>query len=192
MFFDITGALLSLLSTYYFIRLNNKAWMIGIIATGVNGWLYWQKGIYADMVLEFFYFLSMIYGLYRWREVKDNRLITLQTLTKNQWSWLCLVLCLIFVSIYCLLSTLTHSSVAIMDAATTSLSLMAQWLMCHKIIATWVLWFITDVIYAIMYLNKGLPVHSALMLIYTGMAVTGYFLWARNNSKHLTQITISV
>nr|WP_081726626.1 nicotinamide mononucleotide transporter [Legionella oakridgensis] len=56
MFYDLIGAIASLLSTYYFIRQNNKAWAIALLATALNGWLYWQTGIYADMCLESFYF----------------------------------------------------------------------------------------------------------------------------------------
>ena len=48
MLFDLIGALTSLLSTYFFIRMNNKAWPVGMLATVLNGWLYWYKGIYAE------------------------------------------------------------------------------------------------------------------------------------------------
>ena len=189
MLFDLIGALVSLLSTYYFIRLNNKAWPLGIVATILNGWLYWHKGIYADMLLEFFYFLSMCYGWRKWQKQSAQEMATGQTtlghLGPLQWVLLCLLLCLIFILIYYLLLTLTHSTVALLDAGTTSLSLVAQWLMCHKIIATWVLWFITDALYASMYLSKNLPFHSILMITYTGMAVAGYLIWARRYKKKL-------
>jgi nicotinamide mononucleotide transporter len=183
MIFDLIGALVSFISTYYFIKMNNKAWPIGMIATILNGWLYWHKGIYADMLLEVFYFLSLSYGWYKWK-YQLNQLITndnssLGYLKPSQWVSLGLVLGLVFISIYYLLQTLTHSTVAVLDATTTSLSLVAQWLMCHKIIVTWVLWFITDVLYATMYMSKNLPFHCLLMIIYTGMAVTGYRVWAR-------------
>ena len=187
MFFDLTGALVSLISTYYFIRLNNKAWAFGIIATLLNGWLYWHKGIYADMLLEFFYFLSMCYGWYKWQDKAPENIHAAHTslgyLRPLQWISLCAALCMLFLFIYYFLLTATHSAVAFQDAATTSLSLVAQWLMCHKIIVTWVLWFITDALYATMYLGKNLPFHGILMVIYTGMAVAGYLVWARQNKK---------
>lgn len=190
MFFDLIGALVSLISTYYFIHLNDKAWPIGMIATVVNGWLYWHKGIYADMILEFIYFLSMCYGWYKWRRnLADNITtdrFTLGYLRPLQWISLCLVLGLVFISIHYLLQTLTHSTVALLDASTTALSLVAQWLMCHKIIVTWILWFITDALYATMYLSKNLPFHSMLMIIYTGMAIMGYVVWARRYKKTLS------
>ncbi len=189
MFFDLLGASVSLISTYYFIRLNSKAWPVGMIATVLNSWLYWHKGIYADMVLEFFYFLSMVYGWYQWKKMPTDS-TTHQTslgyLKPLQWISLGLLLAMIFLSIRYLLETFTHSTVALLDATTTSLSLVAQWLMCHKIIITWILWFITDALYAAMYLSKNLPFHSILMIIYTGMAIAGYLVWEKRYKKTLS------
>jgi nicotinamide mononucleotide transporter len=186
MVFDIIGAFVSLLSTYFFIQLNNKAWPVGILATALNGWLYWHKGIYADMILEFCYFLSLCYGWYLWRKKDINNTLgieqaTLNTLTLRQWMALGTSLCLMYILIHYFLQSFTNSNIAFMDAASTSLSLVAQWLMCHKIIATWLLWFITDALYAFMYYAKDLPFHTILMLVYTGMAVTGYWVWVGRN-----------
>ncbi|HRD69546.1 MAG TPA: nicotinamide riboside transporter PnuC [Legionella sp.] len=185
MFFDLFGALVSLLSTYYFIRLNNKAWLVGIIATIVNGCLYWQKGIYGDMALEIVYFSSMLYGLHKWRTVNSNNSTSdsLGNFSVKQWIGLTTVFTLVFLVIFYLLRTYTNSNVALMDATTTTLSLMAQWLMCYKIIFTWIIWGITDLFYASMYLGKNLPIHSALMLIYTIMAIIGYSSWAKKYKK---------
>ena len=189
MFFDIIGALCSLLSTYLFIRLNTKAWIVGILATCLNGWLYWSKGIYADMTLEFCYFLSMGYGWYRWRHTGFNnragKITLLDQFTIKHWFLLTLSLAFVFAFIYYMLHTYTNSSVAVLDATTTSISLVAQWLMCHKIILTWILWLITDALYAFLYFSKGLPFHCILMMVYTLMAITGFILWTRHAKKGL-------
>ncbi|MFI4919603.1 MAG: nicotinamide riboside transporter PnuC [Legionellales bacterium] len=196
MLFDLIGTLVSLLSTYYFMRLNNKAWPLGMIATVINGGLYWHKGIYADMFLELCYFLSMCYGWHLWQRKHrldpDNTSHRLSTLTGKQWLLLLLILCCVFVVIHYLLQTLSDSNVAFLDAASTSLSLVAQWLMCHKIIITWLLWFITDTLYAFMYLSKDLPFHCGLMLIYIGMALTGYLLWLRQAQMAGEQKAVSL
>lgn len=194
MLFDLIGACCSLLSTYYFIKLDNKAWQVGIVATCLNGWLYWSKGIYADMVLEGIYFLSMGYGWYRWQnssKVYKQQPTLLNQLSSSQWFLLLLMLSVVFLLIYVVLTRLTHSSVAFLDATTTSLSLLGQWLMCHKIIVTWIIWLITDVLYALMYFKKSLPFHCGLMIIYTGLAISGYLRWSRvgkeNNQYNLSQ-----
>lgn len=194
MFFDLAGATLSLLSTYYFIRLNNKAWLVGIAATCLNGWLYWQQGIYADMMLEVVYFLSMGYGWYRWqrtRQNKTNQQREIGYLNLGQSTGLMVLIMVVFSSIYFSLIVFTKSTVAFLDATTTSLSLIAQGLMCHKIIVTWLLWFITDLLYALMYFNKHLPFHTGLMLVYTGMAVTGYVVWARQSKESSYRVSES-
>lgn len=182
MFFDLFGALCSLLSTYFFIRLNKNAWLVGLLATCLNGWLYWQKGIYADMVLEAVYFLSMGYGWYLWNTGQShntNKQLIRYRLSLKQWLILVTTLAIVFGLIYSFLRIYTHSTVPILDATTTSLSLVAQWLMCHKIIITWFLWFITDALYVFLYWHKSLPFHALLMIVYTGMAITGYMVWAK-------------
>ncbi|KTD24803.1 nicotinamide riboside transporter PnuC [Legionella lansingensis] len=180
MFIDVLGAMISLLATYYFIRLNSKAWLISLMATSMNGWLYWQKGIYADTILESFYFLSACYGWYVWRmPTRQNNLLIIRLLSLKQ-SFLFIALTLVlFMFIAVLLSTFTDSNVVILDALTTSLSIVAQVLMCYKIILTWILWFITDAIYAYMYLHKQIPFHSMMMLVYLGMAIIGYCNWKK-------------
>lgn len=179
---DVLGTLISLLSTYYFIRLSHKAWLISLLATCLNGWLYWQKGIYADMTLEVFYFLNTCYGLYLW-DTNSQKTPSVFTLSKSQWAWLGLCCTILFIVMAALLSLFTSSNVSILDSLTTSLSLLAQWLMCHKVISTWILWFLTDALYAFMYASKQLPFHSLLMLFYTGIAVIGYRTWIKHPLK---------
>ena len=190
MLYDFFGAIVSLISTYYFIRLDSKAWPVGLLATCVNGWLYWRNGIYADMCLESFYFLSLCYGWYRWSSPQKQKTSVLIHLSGKKWGYLCVILIATYSLIYTLLITLSHSTVAKLDALTTTLSLVAQWLMCHKIIATWALWFLADALYALMYLYKDLPFHTLLMFIYTGLAIIGYASWHRQSRTKLPSLNL--
>jgi len=176
---DITGAFISLLSTYYFIRLDNKAWPITLLATCLNTILYWQSGIYADTALESFYFLSTSYGWYLWRRPMQQGTLGVRHLFGREYVLLSVFILSVCNLIAKILSNYTHSTIPILDAFTTSLSLAAQWLMCHKVIETWILWFFTDVIYAYLFFYKQLPFHGLLMLIYTSMAIAGYLTWIK-------------
>lgn len=182
MFLDFFGALASLLSTYYFIRLHQKAWLISLIATSLNTLLYWQKGIYADMVLELFYFLSACYGWYLWQK-PTKQLDPVRTLSKNQWCLLLSAFIICYLLLSSMLATYTSSTVVKLDALTTSLSLVAQWLMCFRAVATWFFWLLTDAIYAYLYLSKQLTFHCLLMIIYLIMAVMGYLTWTKLSVK---------
>lgn len=191
---DLLGTIASLLSTYLFIRLHKAAWLVSLVAILINGWLYWQKGIYADMVLEMLYFLSICYGWLQWQKPRPENSSDVKTLTFSQWCFIPLLVGSLFLAIVYLLHRYTATTVANLDALTTSLSLVAQWLMCHKFIATWMLWLITDTIYAYLYLIKQLPFHTLLMMTYTGMALAGYWVWRRqlNNQSQTNPKTIAL
>lgn len=155
---------------------------MGLFATALNGWLYFNHAIYADACLELFYFISLCYGWYRWSTLKRSQSIEqLTQLSYPQHLSMLFTILILYVTILTLLNRFSHSTVAELDALTASLSLVAQWLMCHKIISTWILWFITDALFAIIYLQKNLPFHALLMLIYMGMAIIGYLCWTKQS-----------
>lgn len=189
---DFSGAALSLLSTYYFTRENLLAWPAGLFAAAINLCLYLQKGIYADSCLEGFYVVLSVYGWYQWQYGNTGRTELSITHISNA---LALKLALIAITSsivlsYCL-SQYTNSTVPYLDATTTVLCLIAQWLTCKKIIESWFIWLTTDIMYLWLYSHKAIPFHVGLMIIYLGMAVLGYLLWQNSLQKGalLTQNT---
>lgn len=182
MSYDFLGALASFLSTYYFINQDKKAWLMGLLATFINGWLYWQKGIYADMCLESFYAMSTVYGWYHWSQTKSLASQQPQCVKPSSLQILSLTAILIFIiflPVYFILHHYLRSSIATLDAITCAMSLVAQGLMCRQIIHTWIVWFIADSLYAVIYFQKCLPYHGLLMITYMIMAVAGYKNWLR-------------
>ncbi len=177
---DFTGAGLSLASTYYFTQVKRLAWLVGLGAILLNSVLYWQKGIYGHLFLEIVYSFSMIYGWFQWssgRGISPERKIRALTFHEGFiYGLLALVLIWIFGLV---LSNLTDSSIPFWDATSTVLSLLAQWMLCLKIIHCWILWFIVDVMIACIQYYKGIPCHSVVHWIYLGMAVVGYYRWKK-------------
>lgn len=177
---DLTGASLSLMSTYYFTQARRLAWLVGLFAITLNFILYWQKGIYGHLVLESVYFISMIYGWYQWSAgttTKQSRLI--RYLSWRHMGYYALLAIVGILSMAKVLTVYTDSTIPYWDATTTILSLIAQWLLCIKIIHCWILWFVVDVLVALLQFYKGLPFHSAVHWLYLIMAVVGYYRWRK-------------
>ena len=82
-----------------------------------------------------------------------------------------------------LLKNFTDSQIPYLDAITTVLSWIAQWMICKKIIETWFLWFVVDVIYVGLYFYKGIPAHGILLMIYLGNGHSWIFALAGINAK---------
>jgi nicotinamide mononucleotide transporter len=181
---DALGTTVSLLSTFFYTRQSRLAWPAGLVATMINGYLFWRKGIYGDLTIELLYTCTMAYGWYLWSQ--SNATTTSGNfiqLTWKQWMFLTAASLFLYSLIWFLLTSFTHSTVAKLDALTTTLSLLAQLLMCYKIIATWVVWLIVDGLYVMLYSTKQLPFHVALMLIYLAMAVWGLHYWKNIDQK---------
>ena len=148
---------------------------MGIVAITINAVLYWQKGIYGRVGLELLYFATMLYGLHHWGNAKTSSNTPL--IRYLHYREIVLYALLAITSIWGLseiLQRFTDSTIPYWDASATILSLLAQWLLCRKIIHCWILWFVVDAMVALMQCYKGIPFHSAVHWMYLGMAVIGY------------------
>lgn len=176
---DPLGASLSLICTYYFSQAKKVAWALGILAIFLNSILYWQKGIYGYLLLEAVYLVSMIYGWYTWshkNHAGQTRLI--RSLKRKEALWLT-ILALIAIFFLAHLLKMTDSTIPYWDASTTVLSLLAQWLLCIKVIECWLLWFIVDAMVGGVQFYKGIPFHSAIHWLYLILAIVGFFRWRK-------------
>jgi nicotinamide mononucleotide transporter len=68
-------------------------------------------------------------------------------------------------------------SASFWDAATTSLSLGAQWLLNRKRIENWHIWIVADAIYVPLYVSRGLNLTAVLYAVFLVMAVIGLIRW---------------
>ena len=190
---DPIGALFSLLCTYYSVKADIKTWPLGIIASLLDAILYFNIGLYADMSTSILYIFMFVYGWYCWvygktssqysekldAENNKNFALTIRWASCKVFVLFIFVMLVLFLIISSLLIKYTNSTVPYWDAITAVLSIGAQWLMCRKYIQTWLVWFVVDSIYVILYFNKHITWHSGLLLIYVFLAIYGFFSWKK-------------
>lgn len=184
-YYDLVGAILSLTSTLLFAREKISAWPIGIAACFVNFILYMDRGIFADAYLQIAYSVISLYGWYNWvygtnesPRLKIRHASVQEVLILGAFGLLTSLVIAYYLSHY------TQSSMPYFDAFTTVFSLIGQWLVSKKIIQTWLVWFVVDASYIWIYLQKSIPFHSILLMLYVGIAVWGYMKWARIMSSN--------
>lgn len=177
---DIIGAVGAFIATIAYIRVSLWAWPISLLAIFVDIFLYYQQGIYGDMSLQLVYLAFTIYGWYQWKfGGKEQQGLPITSITLKQVLLLTAIAVLSIYVMFIILTNYTDSHVPFWDAATTILSLIAQWMVCRKIIENWILWFVIDGAYAVLYFYKNIPAHSLLQLVYLGMAIVGYIYWLK-------------
>lgn len=192
-YLDFIGAIFAFISTIAYIRISPLAWPIGLIAIGIDIFLYWQKGIYGDMALQSIYLSMTFYGWYSWLFGGINKSeLPITSLTPILAKLLAITAVIATTITFILLKELTNSQIPLLDATTTILSLIAQWLICRKIIQCWHLWFIIDALYCGLYIFKGIPAHASLQIMYLGMAIAGYYSWRKQKKGQITTTAVTI
>ncbi len=179
---EAVAVVFGLLSVWYSKQENILVYPTGIISVLIYVYLTFQYKLYADMGINGYYFVMSIYGWYNWRHTDDQSVaqipVAWNSRSENHLSIL-LLLCSFFLIRWMLISY-TDSDVPNWDATTTSFALVGMWLMAKKKIENWIAWVITDIISVPLYLYKGLAFTAVQFLIFTMLAIWGYFAWKKS------------
>jgi nicotinamide mononucleotide transporter len=133
------------------------------------------------MGLQVVYFALSLYGWYEWLYGGENRTELHVSQTSRA-----LGVRLIVIGVVCAatlgtaLARFTDAALPYLDSATTSTSLVAQWMMTRKILENWAVWAIVDVVYVGMFIFKKLYLTAGLYSVFFVLAVMGYVQWKRS------------
>ncbi|MEP6872364.1 MAG: nicotinamide riboside transporter PnuC [Anaerolineaceae bacterium] len=175
---EMIAALFGVVSVYLSVKQNIWSWPTAIVNVGLYAFVFHASRLYADMGLQVVYVIISFYGWYEWLYGGANRTELKVSGTSPR---LVAVLLGVGVASTFLLGTLLHSTtnaaLPYLDSATTSTSLVAQWMMTKKLLENWLVWVAVDVVYIGMFIYKSLYVTSALYFVFLVLSVMGYRQW---------------
>lgn len=185
---DITTTVLGLAYILLEYRASHWMWLAGFMMQALGIVLYYQKGLYADCGMEFYYIAVTVYGFVKWTRsnrktgTSDEKESAVLPITHFKRSlilpWL-IVTAIIWGVIWWLLVTYTDSRVPVADSFTTALSIVGIWALAHKYLEQWFIWIAVDVVTCVLYFYKDIPFKASLYALYVVIAVMGYFKWRR-------------
>ena len=142
--------------------------------------LFLSSRLYGDMVLQVVYIALGIIGWRQWLHggVSKTALHVNHTSVRE----------IVILSIGGVIATAgmreyfikINDSAPFLDALTTALSLIAQYLLNCKRIENWFVWITADFIYIGLYIQKGLYLTAILYALFIGMCVAGYVSWRKS------------
>ncbi len=181
---EIIASITGFLYIYFSIRQNILLWLFGIITSFLYLFVFFQAKFYADMSLQVYYVVISVYGWYYWgkdRQGTENRL-GIATLDLRVLSILVVISSILFYAISYLLVNYTDSPLPYWDSFTTSISIVATWMLARKYIEQWILWMIVNFVSIGLYLYKDLFFTVFLFVAYFILAIIGYFQWKKELS----------
>lgn len=186
-YIEILGTIVGIVYLWLEYKANIYLWLVSIIMPAIYLYIFYVAGLYADFAINIYYLLIAIYGWLAWKygfklfslKKENNRVevLKISSIPKKLWIRLFLVYALLQLLITWALVTYTNSDVPWLDSFTTSVSIIAMWLLARKYVEQWLVWIIVDVVCVGLYIYKDLYFTSALYALYAIIAVFGYFKW---------------
>jgi nicotinamide mononucleotide transporter len=177
---EFVAVFFGLLSVWYAKKENILVYPTGIINVLIFVYLCYHAGLYAEMGINTFYFVMSVYGWYSWTRKNQNKEVLPISRCNRLYHMINMsALIVFFFSLRFVLTRYTDSTVPTLDALTTSLFIVAMWLMARKKIENWILWIIGDLISIPMYAYKGLALSGFQFFIFLILAILGYIEWRR-------------
>jgi nicotinamide mononucleotide transporter len=175
---EIAATTTGLLSVWLTARENLWCWPIGLVNVACFFYMFYDVKLYADMTLQVFFFVLSLYGWYVWVTKRGNAKVRPSTRLKGKEGLiLLLVLILAATGWGYLLARYTDASIPYADALIATLSVIAQYLLSRRVVESWYVWIIVDVLSIGMYAYKELYVLAFLYVIFLGIATAGLFSW---------------
>ncbi|MBP6335062.1 MAG: nicotinamide mononucleotide transporter [Bacteroidia bacterium] len=182
-YLELVAMLSGLIGVWLTLKQNVWCFPVGILNVALYAWIFFTPDIrlYADAILQCIYLLLLIFGWYVWTHSDSNK----KFIKPGASSGLHLIRTLAITFIVAILSgwflnKYTNASLPFLDAALSSVSLAAQWLVAKKKIENWILWIIVDVVYIPVYLSKDLPLTAFLYFLFLLLAIKGWKEWHKN------------
>jgi len=182
---EITGVVFGLLSVWFSKNNNILVFPTGMISTSIFVYLLYKWILLGDMMINGYYFIVSIYGWYIWTRKQNNVVTPISTLNYNEKkiSIFIFVFSIIFVYLVYVYFDKWDSFTAYIDNFTTAIFFVGMWLMAKRKIENWIFWIIGDVISIPLYFYKGLTFTSLQYLIFTFIAIAGYYSWKKILNK---------
>ena len=162
------------------IRIHHWCWYMTLCSGALFLWLFWSVELYLMSLLQTFFMVIAIYGLFKWgpnSKELEKRITKIKL--KNHLYILSLIV-LFSTIIGWFLSQFTDDALPYLDTFTTVASLVTSWMVAKKILENWLYWIVIDAISIYIYIERGLYLTVLLFTIYLIMAALGYHQWKRS------------
>lgn len=167
-----------ILSVWFAKKENILVYPTGIISVVIYIYICFFAKLYADMGINFVFFVMSVYGWFMWsRKDVEKHILAISSCKRKDHLISAFMLVFFFITLSYFLSNYTDSNVPVIDSLTSSIFIVAMWLMARKKIENWIYWIIGNVISIPLYFYKDLALTSVQFTVFLVLAVLGFLEW---------------
>ncbi len=181
---EIAGVATGIVAVWLTTREKVWCWPTGIVSVALFVVVFFRARLYGAMGLQVVYIGIAVYGWYAWMNGgPGDGPLRVSKATRRTLVVAGVAGAVTAAALAAWLARRTDEALPITDAATTSFSLVAQWMQTRKFIENWWIWLAVDLVYVAMYLSQRLVWTAGLYAVYVALAVSGLRQWQRSMER---------
>lgn len=192
-YIEFFGTLFTIWCVWLTAKAKVLSWPIGIVGTVLYFILFYQIHLYSDLIEQAYFLVTGLIGWWAWTHAGKNDAnaekdlkVKRNTLKENALyvgiiavGTLVLTYVVMRLNVWLPAYFPEPASLPLLDAFTTVMSFVAQWLLVRKRVESWVLWIIVDVIAVGLYWYKDVKFISLEYVLFCFIAVAGLLKWLK-------------
>lgn len=185
---EAAAVAMTLLGIVLTIRQRISCWPVAIVGILAYLIVFIRARLYADAAIQPIFVVQNIYGWWFWahggaRGEGQAPIVALDWRSRAAWlAGTSAVSLLVGAG----LSRWTDAAAPYADAALSTTSLVANWLLARKVLENWWLWIAVDVGYVILFWKKNLLLSAGLYAVLLALAVAGLIEWQRSRARGIS------
>lgn len=187
---SIIGTVAGLVFLYLEYKANVWMWAASIVMAGFYIYIFYDTKLYASMVIYTYFLLASIYGWIIWIKKNRDRQTgdeIIKRVPKSYTLQILIAIVIIAIIIYYLLIhySIDQSYITIGDALTTSLNIVALWMVSRKWAEQWLLVIPANAISAILLFIQKDYTAGTLFVVFFVVSIFGYYKWKKMAKESL-------
>lgn len=171
----VTGALCVALT----VRRSIGNFPVGILNSALFLVLFTSASLWAAAGLQVLYIAIGVIGWWQWHSGRtDSGTLVVRRMEPRGRAG-CVVFLVVGTGVLYLVLTAANDAAPFLDAMTTCLSLVAQWLLNTRRLETWYFWIAADCIFIPLYLSQGLILTAGVYVLFLVLCCFGFREWSR-------------
>lgn len=179
---SIAGAVIGLVFLFLEYKANVWMWAASIVMAAFYIYIFYTTRLYASMAIYIYFFLASVYGWVVWVFRNRDRETGREIITHVEKRYILpIILGVFFISILIYLVLVQFSNnlalITIGDSLTTSLNIVALWMISRKWAEQWLLVIPANLISAILLFAQHDVMSGCLFIIFFLVSIMGFLKW---------------
>ncbi|MDO4771488.1 nicotinamide riboside transporter PnuC [Porphyromonas sp.] len=178
---EIVAAVIGILYVLLEIKASIWLWPVGVILPFFYIYISFVGEMYGNIFVNIYYLIAAIWGWWLWHHRRNEA----PQEDKIAFAPRHIILYLLGIAIpgIAILTPVfkhyTDSPYPFWDVTATVIAFVGMWLLAKKYMENWYCWFVSNAIFCILFLLQGFYITCGFFVIYTVMALVGFFNWRR-------------